>query len=143
MKSFYETIIAEGFAGQVFDIAQGPTNTDIISTLLSVGNGTISDNAPVNLISTGVLSAPRSFTVIPAEQNGRVFFLSVRNSDIATNPITVVASTDINSGGASFIISTQVTYLFIHESSGNWRAYVQNITNTTAPGLRAFAFFSG
>lgn len=131
MKHFYEAIIAEGgFAGQVFDVTQGdpgsfPDNTDIINTLLSVGNGTLTGNAPINIISTGALGAARSLTITATEQNGRLFFLSVRNSDITTNNLTVIASTDINGGGASFVINAARDYLFVHESGGTWRAYEQ------------------
>lgn len=129
MKSFYEAIIASGgFAGEVFDVAQGPANLDIINTLLSVGNGTLTGNAPVNLISTGALGAPRSLFITSIEQNGRWFFLSARNTDLTTNPLTVIASTDINSGGPSLIINTPTDYIFIHESAGIWRAYIQSFT---------------
>lgn len=144
MKSFYETIVAEGgFAGQFFDVAQGPANTDVINILLSAGDGTLTGNAPINLVSTGTLGAPRSLSIAGTEQPGRMFFLSLRNTDIATNPVTIIATTDINGGGPSFIVSSQLTYLFIYESSGNWRAYVQNVTNVAATNSRAFAFFSG
>lgn len=137
MKSFYEAIIAEGgFAGQVFDVTQGdagsfPDNTDIIDVLLSVGNGTLTGNAPVNIISTGLLNAARSLTITATEQNGRFFFLSVRNTDITTNNLTVVATTDINGGGASFVISSARDFLFVHETGGTWRAYEQkeNLSN--------------
>lgn len=131
MKSFYEAIIAEGgFAGQVFDVTQGdagsfPDNTDIIDVLLSVGNGVLTGNAPVNIISTGALGGARSLTITATEQNGRFFFLSVRNSDITTNNLTVIASSDINGGGASFVINAARDYLFVHETGGVWRAYEQ------------------
>ena len=133
MKSFYEAIIAEGgFAGQVFDVAQGdagsfPENLDIIDVLLSVGNGALTGNAPINMISTGTLGAPRTLNITATEQNGRVFFLSVRNTDITTNNLTVTATTDINGGGASFVISAARDFLFVHESGGTWRAYEQKL----------------
>src|SRR5882672_4348123 len=122
MKTFYEAIIAQGgFAGQVFDVAQGPTNLDIISVLLSVGNGAITGNAPINMISTGVLGAARSLNITATEQNGRMFFLSVRNTDVTTNNLTVVATTDINGFGPNFVISSQRDFLFVHETGGTWR----------------------
>lgn len=137
MKSFYEAIIAEGgFAGQVFDVTQGdagsfPDNTDIIDVLLNVGNGILTGNAPVNIISTGAFGAPRSLTITATEQNGRFFFLSVRNSDITTNNLTVIASSDINGGGASFVIASARDFIFVHETGGVWRAYEQkqNLSN--------------
>lgn len=137
MKTFYEAIIAQGgFAGQVWDVTQGaggtfPANTDIQDILLDVGNGALTGNAPVNLISTGTLGAPRSLTITATEQEGRFFFLSVRNTDITTNNLTVIATTDINGGGASFVVSSARDFIFVHESGGTWRAYEQkeNLSN--------------
>lgn len=142
MKTFYEAIIAQGgFAGQFFDVAQGPANTDVINTLLSAGNGTLTGNAPINMASTGALGAPRSLSIVNTEQNGRVFFISVRNSDITTNNLTIVATTDINGGGASFVISSPKDYVFVHETSGTWRAYEQKLSQTSAQIFRS-AFFA-
>jgi len=96
-KSFYEAIIASGgFAGEVFDVAAGAANTDIIDVLLSAGDGALTQNAPINLISTGALGATRDLDITAAEDDGRVFFLSVRNSDITTNDLPITATTDIN-----------------------------------------------
>lgn len=137
MKHFYEAIIAEGgFAGQVWDVTAGaggsfPDNLDIQDILLEVGNGALTGNTPINLISTGTLGAPRSLNITATEQNGRIFFLSVRNTDITTNNLTVVATTDINGGGASFVISSARDFIFVHETGGTWRAYEQkeNLSN--------------
>lgn len=127
MKSFYEAIIASGgFAGEVFDVTQGPANLDIIDILLNAGNGALSGNAPINMISTGALGAPRSLDITGVEQNGRMFFFSIRNTDLASNPLTIAASTDINGGGL-LIVDDPIDYVFVHESSGVWRAYIQNI----------------
>lgn len=142
MKHFYEAIIAEGgFAGQVWDVTQGaggsfPGNTDIQDVLLDVGNGALTGNAAINLISTGALGAARMLNITATEQNGRVFFLSVRNTDITTNNLTVVATTDINGFGASFVISTKSDWLFVHETGGTWRAYQQ--VENSANFARAF-----
>lgn len=136
-KAFYEAIICSGgFAGEVFDVAAGPANTDIISALLSVGAGTLTANAPINLISTGALGAARTLTITSTEQDGRMFFLSARNSDITTNNLTVTATTSINGGGASLVISSARDYLFVHETGGTWRAYVQSL-NAAASIFRA------
>lgn len=125
-KSFYETIICSGgFAGEVFDVAAGAANTDIIDVLLSVGAGAITQNAPINMISTGALGAARALDITAAEDDGRVFFLSVRNSDIATFSLTVTPTTTIN-GSATLVVSAAADYLFVHETGGVWRAYVQN-----------------
>lgn len=137
MKHFYEAIIAEGgFAGQVFDVTVGaggsfPDNLDIINVLLENGNGVLTGNAPVNIISTSLLNAPRTLNIAATEQNGRFFFLSVRNTDIATNNLTVVATTDINGGGTNFVIASARDFLFVHETGGTWRAYEQkeNLSN--------------
>lgn len=137
MKHFYEAIIAEGgFAGQVWDVTVGaggsfPDNLDIQNILLENGNGILTGNAPVNLISTGTLGAARTLNIAATEQNGRFFFLSVRNSDITTNSLTVVATTDINGGGANFVINSARDFIFVHETGGTWRAYEQkeNLSN--------------
>lgn len=132
MKTFYESIIAQGgFAGQVFDIAAGPANTDVIDTLLSVGDGAITGNAPVNIISTGALGAARALDISGAEQNGRFFFLSVRNNDLASNNLTIAASTSIN-GSATLVLAAAADYVFVHESGGVWKAYYQRTSASTS-----------
>lgn len=131
MKHFYEAIIAEGgFAGEVFDVTVGaggsfPANTAVIDVLLEVGNGTLTGDAPINIISTSLLHAARNLNITNTEQPGRVFFLSVRNTDITTNNLTVVATTDINGFGPNFVINRHSDWLFVHESGGTWRAYEQ------------------
>jgi len=137
-KTFYEAIIAQGgFAGQVFDVAAGPANTDVIDALLSASDGVLTENAPVNMISTGALSAGAGtdgivdLDITALEQEGRWFWLSVRNSDIGTISLTVTSTTDINGGGATLTISSAQDLLFVHESGGTWRAYRQELS--TAP----------
>lgn len=132
-KTFYEAIIGQGgFAGQVFDIAQGPAETQVLDVLLSASGGTnasmLEIDAPVNLISTGALGGARELDITGIEQEGRFFFLSARNSDITTNNLTITATTDINGGGASLVISAASDYIFIHESGGTWRAYQQQLS---------------
>jgi hypothetical protein len=144
-KNFFETIIASGgFAGESFDMAQGPANTDVIDLLLTdagagpTGTATLQENAPVNLYSTGALGAAKNLDLSGIEQNGRFFFLSVRNSDLSTNNLTITATTDINGGGSSLVINTAVDYVFVHETGGNWRAYQQRLsTAATAAVFRA------
>jgi hypothetical protein len=127
-KSFFETIIASGgFAGENFDVAAGPANTGVIDVLLSVGNGVLTEDAPISMISTGALGATRDLSLVNIEQDGRIFFLSVRNSDITTNSLTVTATTEVNGSTATnpFTISVATDYIFVHETGGTWRAYQQ------------------
>lgn len=126
MKTFYEAILAQGgFAGGVFDIAAGPANVYVIDTLLSVGNGAITQNIPLNIISTGSLGGNRILDITNAEQNGRIFFLSARNADLGIYTITVSATTDINGGGSTFLIENPNDFIFVYEPGGVWRCYHQ------------------
>lgn len=138
-KEFFTAIIASGgFAGESFDINVGPAETDVIDVLLSAGSATfpseLQENAPINLISTGALTGSRELDISGIENDGRVFFLSVRNTDIAANNLTITATTDINGGGASLVVSLTRDFLFVHETGGSWRAY-QQATPTTAVAL--------
>jgi hypothetical protein len=131
-KQFFETIIASGgFAGETFDVSSGPANIDVIDVLLSVGNGALQENAPINLHSTGVLGSARTLDLAGIEQNGRVFTISVRNSDITANNLTVSSSTDINGLGATLVISTAADYIFVHETGGSWRSYQQRTSQAS------------
>lgn len=126
MKTFYEAILAHGgFAGDVFDIAAGPVNLDIIDVLLSIGDGTPTQNIPLNIISTGSLNGYRTLSLSGVEQNGRMFFLSLRNTDLADDQfyITITATTDINGQGPNFIVNKHRDYIFVHETNGTWRVY--------------------
>lgn len=141
-KEFYETIIASGgFAGEVFDVAAGPANTGVIDVLLSAGDGTLTQDAPINMISTGALGATRDLDITGIEDDGRVFFISVRNSDITTNDLTITATTDINGGGTTLTVSEATDYLFVHETGGTWRAYVQS--QSVASGIFRDTFVAG
>jgi hypothetical protein len=140
MKTFYEAIIGQGgFAGQVFDVTQGPTTTetpDIIDVLLPTGNATLTGNAPVNIISTGLLGGTaRTLFITGMEQPGRFFFLSVRNTDLASGALTISPTTSIN-GSATMVLSAPADYLYVHESGGVWRAYQQS----TAEAGEAYVF---
>lgn len=141
VKSFFEPIIASGgFAGEVFDVAQGPANTDVVDVLLSASGGTtasiLQENAPVNLLSTGELGGDKELDITGVEQDGRFFFFSIRNTDISSFDLTITATTDINGGGASFVVSEATDLIFVHESGGTWRAYEQQlpsfVTDTAA-----------
>ena len=126
MKTFYEAILAHGgFAGEVFDIAAGPANVDVIDVLLSAGDGTLTSNIPLNIISTGLLNFNRTLYLSGAEQNGRLFFISLRNTDLADDmlQITIVATTDINGAGPTMIVNKKRDYIFVHETGGSWRVY--------------------
>jgi len=144
-KTFYEAIIGQGgFAGQVFDLTQGPAETDVLDVLLTASGGTAASllqiDAPVNLISSGALGGAREVDITGIEQEGRFFFLSVRNSDITTNSLTISATTDINGGGASLVVNSAQDYIFVHESGGTWRAYVQQLTIPTAACVHRSTF---
>lgn len=140
-KTFYETILGAGFAGEYYDVAVGPALTDVLSTALSSGNGALGENAPLNLISTGALNADRELDITATEQDGRIFFLSVRNSDIATNTLTIVPSVRINDFGPtdSFIINEVSDWIFIHETGGVWRAYEQLTSASSSSGSPTYS----
>jgi len=144
-KMNYEHVFSSaGFSGESFDIAQGPANTGVVPVLLSVGNGVLTEDAPHALVSTGALNASRilDITGLEAESvgnggqalNGRFFYLSVQNTDITSNSITVSGGSTIN-GVATFVISTKGDYLFHHIASGVWRC---NILATPGEGLATF-----
>jgi len=131
-KMLYEHVLASGgFSGESFDIAQGPANTGIIDVLLSAGVASaLTDNAPHVLVSTGALTNANALDISGMEVEaagaggvalrGRFFYLSVQNTDIATNNITVTSSATIN-GLASLVIDHVADYLFHHVSAGVWR----------------------
>lgn len=139
---------AAGFSGESFDLAVGPANTGIIDVLLSVGDAALTADAPLVLVSTGALGGARALDISALEAelaadggaalNGRMFFLSVQNSDIATNPITVSGSVSIN--GANEIIATQGDYLFWHVSGGVWIANILPRSAEGAASLRRISF---
>lgn len=122
-KEFFETIIASGgFAGETFDVTSGPPNTGIIDNLLNSGDGILTIDSPINIISTGILGANRDLHISELEQDGRMFFLSIRNSDIETNNISIISNASINNN-ISLVISEPIDYVFMHEFNGNWRAF--------------------
>ena len=137
-KSFFEAVLARGgFAGESFDIAAGPADAEIIDVLLSVGDGGLTVDAPLMLTSTGALGAARELDISALEVDesgaalgGRFFFLSVQNSDITTNDITIQAGVGVNGSTTTnpFVISEASDWLFVHTSGGVWRAYRQSTT---------------
>lgn len=126
-------MVSAGFSGESFDISQGPANTGVIDILLSVGDGALTEDTPHVLVSTGSLGAARSLDLTGMESesiakggqalNGRFFYLSVQNTDITSNSITVSGSTTIN-GNSTFVINNAGDYLFHHISGGVWRCNV-------------------
>jgi len=141
----YSTIFASaGFAGESFDICQGPANTGVIDVLLSVGNGQLQEGTPHVLISTGALGAARILTLDAMEVetianggqalNGRFFYLSVQNSDITSNSLTVSGSTSIN-GQPTFVIDNAGDFIFHFVSAGVWR-----VNSLPTPGQEAAVF---
>ena len=139
-KLMYEHVFAAGgFSGESFDIAQGPANTGVINVLLSAGDGALTDQAPHVLVSTGALTAPRALDISGMETEsanggsqalkGRFFYLSVLNTNIVTNNITITSSGTIN-GEASLVIDFEGDYLFHHVAGGVWRV---NVLPRTVP----------
>jgi len=133
-KLNYEHVFSSaGFSGEQFDIAQGPADTGIIDILLSVGDGALTDDAPHVLVSTGALGDSRNLDISGLEAetaakggqalDGRFFYLSVQNTDIISNNLTVSGGATIN-GNASFTIDTEGDYLFHHVSGGVWRCNI-------------------
>ena len=131
-KSFYETIIASGgFAGEHYDVAVGPTLDGVLTgSALSAGDGALGEDTPVSVISTGALGAARELDISGAENgDGRIILLSVRNSDITTNSLTLIPTTSINGFGPTtgLVINEEKNYWLIHETGGVWRAYEQRL----------------
>jgi len=133
-KLNYEHVFSSaGFSGEQFDIAAGPADTGIIDVLLGVGDGALTEDAPHVLTSTGVLGGARTLDLTGLESesaakggqalDGRFFYLSVQNTDILTNSITVSGGATIN-GNGNFVISTEGDYLFHHVSGGVWRCNI-------------------
>lgn len=125
---FYTNIIANGgFSGQSFNINQGPAQTDVIDVILSASGGSVpsvlQENAPISLISTGLLNTPKELDLSQVEANGRLFFLSVQNTDLDTNSLTLVSGSNLN-GDASLIITDPDDYVLVYTVNG-WR--VQSI----------------
>ena len=133
-KLNYEHVFASaGFSGEQFDIAQGPADSGIIDTLLSAGDGHLTEDAPHVLTSTGDLGANRVLVIsgLEAESaarggqalDGRFFYLSVQNTDILSHSLTVSGSSTVN-GDATFVIKTEGDYLFHHVTGGVWRVNI-------------------
>lgn len=122
-----------GFSGEQFDIAQGPADAGIIDTILSVGDGALTEDAPHVLVSTGALGGARTLDLSGLESesagkggqplDGRFFYLSVQNTDILTSSITISGGATIN-GNASFEVKTEGDYLFHHVTGGAWRCNI-------------------
>ncbi len=98
---FFESILASGgISGEAFDINQGPLQTDIIDGLLQNGSSTfplsLQENTPIHLTSTGALTGDRQLDISGAETNGRLFFLSIQNTDIGTFSLIIISSNTIN-----------------------------------------------
>jgi len=115
-------------------VIDGSPDTGIIDVLLSAGNGALTADAPLVLMSTGALTSSRTLDITGLETEtaleggeklpGRFFFLNVLNSDIsATVTITVSSSATIN-GSASLTIVNQGDYLFQHVVDGVWRVNI-------------------
>ena len=127
-KEFFTTIIASGgFSGESYDANVGPLNLDVIDTLLNTAapTATLQQNAPINVISTGALGGPKSLSLSSIEDNGRLLYLSIRNSDIVGNNLTLLPTTAIN-GTGTLVIGAVTDLILVHETNGTWRAYFQS-----------------
>lgn len=123
----HEVLVSEVAVTVVFN---GDKDLGIQDILLKTGNGALTDDTPHVLVSTGALGAARQLSIAGMEVEsaakgsmplpGRFFYLSVQNTDLPTNPLTVVASGTLN-GIASLIIDDTGDYLFHHVGSGVWR----------------------
>ena len=131
VTNYSHVIMTGGFSGESFDISAGAADVGLIDVLLSLGNGAVTENIPAALVSTGALGGARALSLAGAEaefagaaaMNGRIIFLSIQNSDIDTNNLTITGSVTIN-GEASLVISNQVDLVLQHVASGVWRANV-------------------
>ena len=129
--AYSHQIMSGGFSGESFDIAAGGADVGLIDVLLSVGDGAVTENIPAVLVSTGALGGARQLDLSAAEveaagalaMNGRIIFLSVQNSDIATNNLTIIGSATIN-GAASLVVSSATDFVLQHVAAGVWRANV-------------------
>jgi len=133
-KLNYEHIFSSaGFSGEQFDIAAGPADDGIIDVLLSAGDGALTSDAPHVLVSTGPLGGNRVLDISGLESesasqggealDGRFFYLSIQNTDILTNSLTVSGGSTIN-GSSTFVINTEGDYIFHHVSGGVWRCNI-------------------
>lgn len=107
---------------------------------LTAGTGTtegackVTEDLPLSIKSTGALGAPAIIDLSGAEAEiagnggvalkGRMHYLSVRNTDILSNFITLVASSTINGSATPYTIKTEGDYILMHEESGAWRLNV-------------------
>ena len=136
-KEFFTAIIAKGgFAGEYFDLNVGPLEEDIVDQLFATAITSpvvLQENTPINLISTGVLGATKELDLQNVEQNGRLIFVSIRNSDIAFNNITITPTSTIN-GNPNLTINSAVDFILAHETGGIWRAYFQTTSATGGSG---------
>ena len=138
----HEAVVAQAGITAIFN---GSPDTDIQTVLLSVGAGALTEDAPYALVSTGALGAARQLDLTLMEKeslargqyplNGRFHYLSVQNSDIITNNLTLVSSATIN-GAATFVIKTSGDYLLNHTRDGIWRI---NLLPTPSEGSATLA----
>jgi hypothetical protein len=127
----YEAVTASAGVTATFS---SNVDTAIQDVLLSAGNGALTQDTPMVLISTGALGAARELILDAMEVetsdrgsqalNGRFFTLSVQNSDISTNNLTVTGSASVNGNAGGLVIGSAGDYLFQHVSDGVWRANV-------------------
>lgn len=122
---------ASDTVGVVFT-ATGPGGAGTTGTC--EGACAITEDTPLMIKSTGALGAPAIIELVGAEAEiagnggvalkGRMHYLSVRNTDILANAITLVAGATINGSAVPYTIKTEGDYLLMHEEGGAWRLNV-------------------
>lgn len=122
-KDFLETLhVYGGFSGGFYDLNQGPLIADIIDARLQDSGilASLQENAPIGLQSTGTLGAARNLSLTLVEDAGRIFYLHIANSDIATNSLTLTPTNVIN-GLSDIVISNVGDFWLICLGSGSWQ----------------------
>lgn len=144
-KSFFETIIASGgFAGESYDLSSGPL-AGVVTGDITAADAALGEDAPVSVVVGGTLNAARELDLTGVEQDGRFIFLSVRASDITTNSLTLMVTTDINGMGptSGLTITEAQDYLLVHETGGTWRAYQQKLSQGADSQVYRATFAAG
>lgn len=126
----YEACAAEAGVTMVFD---GSADVAIQDVLLKDGSGALTADAPLVLYSTGAFGGARQLDISALEKEsalqggedlrGRFFMLSIENTDIATNNLTIVATGNVNNA-ASMVISSMGEYMFYFLGDLGWHAVI-------------------
>lgn len=145
----YETIADEAGVQAEFDGSADPGIQDV---LLKDGNAVLTSDAPLVLVSTGALGGARQLDISALEAEkaghgdesleGRPTILSIQNSDVKTNNLTIVSSDTIN-GNASFVVTSKGDYLLYHVQNGVWRIVILPLPSEALATIKRVHFSSG